>query len=265
MTDILAEIIEVKRQEVAALRSRVSLATLEQEARAASSPRRFANALARAVQEGRYGLIAECKKASPSHGLIRPDYDPARIASAYQAGGATCLSVLTDTPWFQGEIAHLRAARATASLPVLRKDFMIDPLQVIEARAIGADCILLIMAALSDAAAAELESVALEWGLDVLIEVHDRTELERALRLRSPLVGINNRNLKTLQTTLDTSIDLASLLPPDRLAISESGLAGPEDLARMAEHGIHCFLVGESLMRQTDIGAATTRLLSRPA
>jgi indole-3-glycerol phosphate synthase len=264
MTDILAEIIALKRLDVATARAATPVDALERIARAASPSRGFIAALGHAVEDGRYGLIAEIKKASPSHGLIRPDFNPATIAAAYESAGATCLSVLTDAPYFQGSPADLRTARAACALPVLRKDFMIDPYQVIEARAIGADCILLIMAALSDDQAAELEATAREFGLDVLVEVHDRIELDRALRLKTPLIGINNRNLKTLKTDLATSIELAAALPADRLAVSESGLQTPADLARMAAIGVRRFLVGESLLRQADIAAATRALLAAP-
>jgi indole-3-glycerol phosphate synthase len=261
MTDILAEIVARKHREVAERRRILPLDRLDAAARAADPPRGFERALRWASAAGPYGLIAECKKASPSHGLIRAEYDPAAIARAYATGGATCLSILTDEPYFQGTPEHLRLARAAVQLPVLRKDFMIDPWQVVEARAMGADCILLIMAALSDGAAAELEHAARELGLDVLIEVHDLDELERALRLKSGLVGINNRNLKTLKTDLQTTVELAAALPANRLAVSESGLRTPEHLKRMAGMGVRCFLVGESLMSQPDIESATRALL----
>jgi indole-3-glycerol phosphate synthase len=262
MTDILAEIVARKRQDIAAAKLAQPLDTLDRAARDQAPPRGFIAALRAALAEGRYGLIAEIKKASPSHGLIRPDFDPAVIARAYESAGAACLSVLTDTPYFQGEPAHLRAARAACALPVLRKDFMVDPYQVVEARAIGADCILLIIAALDDTLAAELEAAAIERGLDVLIEVHDRAELDRALHLRSPLIGVNNRNLKTLKTDLATTVALAAALPSDRLAVSESGLQSPADLARMAAAGARCFLVGESLLRHHDVAVATRALLA---
>jgi indole-3-glycerol phosphate synthase len=264
MTDILAEIIARKRLDVAAARQAVPLDALDHTTRAQDPPRGFVGALRRALADGRHGLIAEIKKASPSHGLIRADFDPAALAGAYQSAGAACLSVLTDTPYFQGTPEHLRAARAASALPVLRKDFMVDPYQIVEARAIGADCVLLIMAALSDDQAAELEATAIDFGLDVLVEVHDRAELDRALRLKSPLIGINNRNLKTLKTDLATTIDLVAGLPRDRLAVSESGLQSPADLARMAEAGARCFLVGESLLRHADVAAATRALLAAP-
>ena len=212
-----------------------------------------------------YGLIAEIKKASPSKGLIRKDFDPTQIATAYKQGGATCLSVLTDLPYFQGEDDHLTEARSIVDLPILRKDFILDPYQVIESRALGADCILLILAALDDVLAAELEATAIDdWGMDVLIEIHDSRQLDRAMRLRSPLLGINNRNLKTLKTDIETTRRLAPLVEDARrLVISESGLYTPEDLALMYEAGAKCFLIGESLMRQSDIKTATRHLLRR--
>jgi indole-3-glycerol phosphate synthase len=265
MTDILTEIVARKRLDVAAARRATPLDTLDRAARTAPPPRGFIAALRRALAAGRYGLIAEIKKASPSHGVIRADFDPPTIARAYQGAGASCLSVLTDTPYFQGTNEHLQMARAACALPVLRKDFMIDPYQVVEARAIGADCILLIMSSLSDDQAAELEAAAQSLGLDVLVEVHDRPELERALKLKTSLIGVNNRNLKTLRTDLNTTVELASSLPSDRLAISESGLQSHADLVRMGKAGARCFLVGESLLRQTDIETATRTLLGADA
>jgi indole-3-glycerol phosphate synthase len=262
VTDILAEIIARKRLDLAAARAAIPPGRLERLAREQTGPRGFLAALRQAVAEGRWGLIAEIKRASPSHGLIRPDFVPETLARTFAAAGATCLSVLTDTPYFQGKGAHLEAARSACRLPVLRKDFMIDPYQMLEARAIGADCVLLILAALEDGQAAELEAAALDLGLDVLVEVHDRDELDRALRLKTPLIGINNRNLKTLKTDLATTIDLAASLPADRLAVSESGLQNAADLARMGAIGVRCFLVGESLLRQADVGAATRALLA---
>ena len=263
MTDVLAKIIDGKRDEVAALRAARSLSDLEAAARAADPVRGFANALARDSETG-YGLIAELKKASPSKGLIRADFDPASLARAYEQGGASCLSVLTDTPWFQGASDYLVAARNAVSLPVLRKDFMIDPIQIVESRALGADCILLIMAALDDTLALELEACAIEQGMDVLIEVHDVSELERACRLASPLMGINNRNLKTMEISLDVGAAMLPALPDDRIAVAESGLFAPADLARMAGAGARCFLIGESLMRADDVAAATRAILADP-
>ena len=263
MSDVLATINAAKAEEVAALNSQFGLNSLTEMAAAGDEIRPFAAALARASQDG-YGLIAELKKASPSKGLIRPDFHPAEIAQAYQRGGASCLSVLTDRQWFQGHADYLKAARAACSLPILRKDFMIDPLQIYEARAMGADCILLIMASLGDAQAQELEATAFELGMDVLIEVHDRAELSRATRLKSPLMGINNRNLKTMEISLDVGAAMLPDLPDDRIAIAESGLFAPADLARMAGAGARCFLVGESLMRQDDVASATASLLANP-
>jgi indole-3-glycerol phosphate synthase len=260
MTDTLAEICDYKRSLVAAARARRRLADLEAAAAAADAPRGFIAAIHAAPG---YALIAEIKKASPSKGLIRADFDPPALARAYAAGGATCLSVLTEDRWFLGGDAYLSAARAACALPVLNKDFIVDPWQVLNARAIGADAILLIMAALSDAQAAELESLAVELGMDVLVEVHDAKERDRALKLKTPLLGINNRNLKTLQVDLATSFELADT--PGRTLVAESGLSGPDDLVRLAKVGITCFLVGESLMRQADVTAATRTLLGAAA
>ncbi|HWK47298.1 MAG TPA: indole-3-glycerol phosphate synthase TrpC [Stellaceae bacterium] len=265
MSDVLRRILADKREHVTAARQVRSLASLDEAARQTPAPRGFIAALRGRVATDRPALIAEIKRASPSRGLIRADFDPATLAVAYKVGGACCLSVLTDQPYFQGSPADLAAARAAVDLPILRKDFMIDPWQIAEARAIGADCILLIMAALDDTQAAELEAAALDYGLDVLVEVHDAAELDRALALRTTLIGINNRDLKTLEIDLATTERLAPGLPADRLVVCESGLGGPGDLARMAAIGVHCFLIGESLMRQPDVTAATRALLSGAA
>jgi indole-3-glycerol phosphate synthase len=264
MRDVLAEICTEKRSHVARRKAVVSEAALLGRVSGAPPLRPFAAALEQRLAEGRYGLIAEIKKASPSAGLIRSDFDPAALARAYEAGGASCLSVLTDAPYFQGSDDDLGAARGAVRLPVLRKDFIVDPYQIIESRRIGADCVLLIMAALSDEIAAELAAAAAELGLDVLAEVHDGAELDRALRLGVGLIGVNNRNLKTLETDLRTTEALAPRVPSERLLVAESGIRNLGDLDRLAAAGARCFLVGESLMREADVTAATRRLLRLP-
>ena len=262
MSNALTKICADKRDHVVASKARKPLADVEAAAKEFASPRGFYKALKLAADAGRYGLIAEVKKASPSKGLIRADFDPPEIARAYERGGATCISVLTDTPYFKGEDAHFVAAHGAVSLPAIRKDFMIDLYQVPEARALGADCILLILAALDDGLATELEAAATDWGMDVLIEVHNAEELDRAMKLNSPLLGINNRNLKTLKTDIETTRQLAPLVfDADRLVVSESGLYTAEDLSSMHDAGARCFLIGESLMRQNDVEAATRELL----
>ncbi|PZP85348.1 MAG: indole-3-glycerol phosphate synthase TrpC [Azospirillum brasilense] len=266
MTDTLREICERKRDHIAQQKARISVDQLHAQALAQTPPRGFHTALKTKIASGGIGLIAEVKKASPSKGVIRADFEPASLARAYAQGGATCLSVLTDIPYFQGDDAYLLAARAAVSIPVLRKDFMLDPYQVLEARALGADCILLIMAALSDAQAQELEALARELGMDVLVEVHDAPETERALAaLQSKLIGINNRSLKTLMVDIATSEALRPMIPEGYTVVCESGIATSAEIARMRRANMHCFLIGESLMRKEDVAHATQMLLSGEA
>jgi indole-3-glycerol phosphate synthase len=263
MSDVLTRICDDKLVHIADCKAKRPLGDVESAAKSASTPRGFIAALERTVAAGNYGLIAEIKKASPSKGLIRADFAPASLAKAYEAGGATCLSVLTDVPYFQGNDIYLGEARGAVALPVLRKDFMLDPYQVVEARALGADCILLIMAAVTDSQAAELEQTAFDYGMDVLVEVHNDEELTRALKLKSPLIGVNNRNLKTLEVDIAMTEELAPRLPDGRILVSESGLYNPDDLSRMARAGASCFLIGESLMRQDDVETAVRTILAK--
>ena len=261
MSDVLTRICDEKRRHVTAAKAKRSAEALLRAARAAAPVRGFRAALETARASTGTALIAEIKKASPSKGLIRADFDPAALARAYEAGGAACLSVLTDAPFFQGADGDLGTARAAAALPVLRKDFILDPYQVVEARAIDADCILLIVAAVEDGAAGEIEAAALELGMDVLVEVHDKAELERASRLKSRLIGINNRDLTTLEVDLGTTERVAPHAPADALLVSESGLSRPAHLERMQRAGVDCFLIGEALMREPDVLMATRALL----
>ena len=263
MSNVLDAICDARRQHYATVKAERPLAEVEAEAQGAHAVRGFGRALSHAAASG-YGLIAEIKKASPSAGLIRPDFDPPALAQAYQAGGAACLSILTEEPNFQGSADYLKAARAACDLPVLRKDFMLEPYQVTEARAIGADCILIILAAVYSQAI-ELECCAMDLEMDVLIEVHDEAELDRAFALRSPLIGVNNRDLKTLEVDLNVTERLSARLPSDRVLVAESGLKTPADLARLAKVGARRFLIGESLMRQDDVTAATEAMLEKPA
>ena len=261
MRDILAEICDVKRNHVAKVKAQVGLAEQESRAKAADTPRGFIRSLENKRLAGEYGFICEIKKASPSKGLIRPDdFVPEKLANAYERGGAACLSVLTDEPYFQGADEYLVEARAAVGIPVLRKDFMIDTYQVTEARGLGADCILIIMAALTDSEAQEIEACALEYGMDCLLEVHNTEELERALKLKSRLVGVNNRNLKTMQVSLENTLSLVPTFPDDRIAVAESGLSSPGDLAACEAVGAGCFLIGETFMRQSDVELAVKKL-----
>jgi indole-3-glycerol phosphate synthase len=264
MSDILQRIIAVKREEIAAARPLRSAADLHELARAQSAPRGFAAAMRAKLARGDAAVIAEIKKASPSKGVLREHFEPAAIAASYAKHGAACLSVLTDVQFFQGHADYLQAARAACALPVIRKDFLIDPYQVAEARAMGADCVLLIAACLGDGQMAELEDAAFEQGMDVLVEVHDGAELERALRLRTPLVGINNRNLRTFEVTLQTTLGLMAGVPPERLLVTESGILAQADVATMRAAGVHAFLVGEAFMRAPDPGVALEALFGAP-
>jgi indole-3-glycerol phosphate synthase len=260
--DILQKILARKAEEINERRSRTPLDDVRRQAQDADAPRGFVRALRAKVENGTTAVIAEIKKASPSKGVMRPNFRPAEIARSYADHGAACLSVLTDRDFFQGSEAYLKEARGVCSLPVLRKDFMIDPYQVFEARAIGADCILLIAAALSDGTMQELSDIAIDLGMDVLVEVHDASELERALRLDLPLVGINNRNLRTFETRLDTTLDLLERIPPGRLVVTESGIHTPEDVSLMRRHGVHTFLVGEAFMTAEDPGVRLQALFA---
>ena len=260
--DILKKIVARKREEIAERRARVADAELAERAASADAPRGFARALAASVGAGQAAVIAEIKKASPSKGVLREDFRPAEIARSYAAGGAACLSVLTDVDFFQGSDAYLQQARAACNLPVIRKDFIVDPYQVVEARAIGADCILLIAACLDDQRMSRLNDQARDLGMDVLIEVHDEQELARALHTGNRLVGINNRNLRTFQVTLSTTLDLLDRIPDDRLVVTESGILAPDDVRLMREHGVNAFLVGEAFMRADDPGTRLAELFA---
>ncbi len=263
MMDILEKISAYKRQEIAQAKERIPMAEIRQRALDASPPRGFLGAIEETIKSGKPALIAEIKKASPSKGLIREDFDPADLARAYARGGATCLSVLTDTPSFQGAPHYLEQAREACSLPVLRKDFMFEPYQVYEARSWSADCILIIIGAVTDDEAKALEAAAIECEMDVLVEVHNKEELDRALILQSKLIGINNRDLKSFKTTLETTEQLAPLVPSDKTLVGESGIASQADIKRLRQIGVSCFLVGESLMRQADVEKATADLLGK--
>lgn len=262
MSDILNKIVAVKREEIAAASRQRDLASLRREAEARTDVRDFAGALRDKIAAGRAAVIAEVKKASPSKGVLREHFVPAEIAASYERHGAACLSVLTDVQFFQGAAAYLQQARAACALPVLRKDFMVDPYQVYEARAMGADCILLIAACLDDTQMADLEAQALALGMAVLVEAHDGAELDRALRLKTPLVGINNRNLRSFEVSLDTTLSLLPRVPADRLLVTESGILGVDDVARMRDANVHAFLVGEAFMRAEDPGAALAKLFA---
>ena len=264
MSDILDKIVAVKRDEIAAARLRRDLPSLRRDAESLGGQRDFVGSLRAKLDAGQAGVIAEVKKASPSKGVLREHFEPAAIAASYAKHGAACLSVLTDVQFFQGHEAYLRAARAACALPVIRKDFLIDPYQVVEARAMGADCILLIVACLADSQMAELEAAAFEQGLDVLVEAHDGAELDRALRLRTPLLGINNRNLRTFEVTLDTTLGLLDRVPADRLLVTESGILSQADVAKMRAADVHAFLVGEAFMRAADPGVALQALFGAP-